>query len=283
MISNDAACHGCLIDRFQQALNSEASWPVKWGAQVLEPKNFLHEGVVSRAFVQAYEQKEEEYNCPKDARVYCPWLSVPTKLQSEGEGEGNVHVKAENSRERCQQFVGEKLPESSKNCHGSRRRICRTCQRLSCLVCGGRFEYDSPENSQRCAPIEIDDAAFEGLKRGKDYQVCPSERCGIKVELSEACNAISCRCGTQFCYVCGEPARERSDHWIEKPNGCPKYGQRGAENAQFEVRVRQPGRLRFVLPPPEARIARDPPRERQNAIAYPARRDEDGNIRIPWA
>ena len=224
--------------------------------------------------VEAYELKEKEYGCPPASRVYCSWPTPPTPAQ--GEGEGNVHIKAEHSGDKCQKFLDEKLPESSSTVHGSVRRICQTCQRLSCLLCGGRFEHNSPENSHRCAPIETDDAAFEGLNRGKDYQICPSERCGIKIELSEACNAISCRCGTQFCYVCGEPARERSDHWIEKPNGCPKYGQRGAPNARFDAPIR-PTRLRFVLPPPEGWRARSP--QRRNAIAP----DGDGDGQFPWA
>lgn len=46
VISGDAACHSCLIDKFQDALKTEARWPVPWGNQILEPKNFYREGWV---------------------------------------------------------------------------------------------------------------------------------------------------------------------------------------------------------------------------------------------
>jgi hypothetical protein len=122
----------------------------------------------------------------------------------------------------------------------------------------------------------------------------------MKIQLKDACNAMCCGCGTPFCYVCGEPAREGSDHWIKKPNGCPKYGPRDATNPIFEAPMRQPV-LRFVEPPrpqrhplddlehgPDGlrfaglRIADEAAarngmyhRERRNTIAYPAMRDED--------
>jgi hypothetical protein len=157
------------------------------------------------------------------------------------------------SGERCQKFLGEKIQESNTTRHGQPTVICQKCQRRSCLLCGGRFDHDAPQSSHRCIPIDTDDAAFEGLKRGRDYQICPSDRCGMRIELSAACNAMTCRCGTQFCYVCGELAGDQSDHWTKKkPNGCPRYNQPGAPNAQFDAPIRQ-SRLRFVSPLPGAR------------------------------
>lgn len=147
----------------------------------------------------------------------------------------------------CHAFVGERISKS--NNVGQSITACRECQRPLCLLCGGRLEHSPTDDSHRCVPIDTDDAVFEGLKRGKDYQICPSERCGMKIELSEACNAMRCHCGTTFCYICGEPANEGSDHWTKKPNGCPKYHQPGAENARYDAPVHPPARPRFVTPP----------------------------------
>lgn len=158
------------------------------------------------------------------------------------------------SGERCQKFLGEKIPENNTTRHGQPTVICRKCQRRSCLLCGGRFDHDAPQSSHRCVPIDTGDAAFEGLKGGRDYQICPAERCRMKIELSAACNAMTCRCGTQFCYICGESVGDKSDHWTKrKPDGCPTFNQPGAPNAQFDAPIRRPTHLRFVSPPPEVR------------------------------
>lgn len=110
--------------------------------------------------------------------------------------------------------------------------------------------HNPPDDPHRCIPIDTDDAAFEGLKKGKDYQICPSERCGMKIQLSAACNEMSCPCGTQFCYVCGEAVSDKSEHWTKEPDGCPRFNQPGAPNAHFDPPVR---RLRIRFPPPNAR------------------------------
>jgi hypothetical protein len=59
---------------------------------------------------------------------------------------------------------------------------------------------------------------------------------------------MRCGCGIQFCYVCGEPAAEGSDHWAKKPDGCQRYNQPGANNAQFDPR-RPTWDVRVTTPP----------------------------------
>ncbi|OSS50202.1 hypothetical protein B5807_04975 [Epicoccum nigrum] len=54
---------------------------------------------------------------------------------------------------------------------------------------------------------------FRGLVR-KSYRECPE--CRSAVELRDACNHITCTCGTQFCYACGKI-------W-PGVHGCPNYG-----------------------------------------------------------
>lgn len=125
---------------------------------------------------------------------------------------------------------------------------CGKCQRPSCRFCGGRLEHDPLLIPHQCVHQDADETAFEGLKKGKDYQICPSEQCGIKIELQAACNAMRCGCDMQFCYVCGEPATEGSDHWTEKVGGCPRYNQPGANNARFDPR-RPTWAVRVITPP----------------------------------
>lgn len=125
-ISSDFYCHSCLRRRFRLALNDENNWPAILGDEILEPKNFLREGVVSPEFVEAYEQREREYNCPKDRRIYCPWPSVLTSSQGT----------ADQAVEPCQTFVDEKIPRSVNFDYAI--TVCQKCHHLSCQLCGGR-------------------------------------------------------------------------------------------------------------------------------------------------
>ena len=52
--------------------------------------------------------------------------------------------------------------------------------------------------------------------------------------LESGCNHLICnRCGTNFCFVCGEEADANSGHW-NAGNPCPRYNQPGAANAQHD-------------------------------------------------
>jgi hypothetical protein len=57
-----------------------------------------------------------------------------------------------------------------------------------------RILHNTPRNPHKCMPLDAVDtegAAFEGLKRGKDYQICPSERWGRRLELSDGCSKFN--------------------------------------------------------------------------------------------
>lgn len=75
--------------------------------------------------------------------------------------------------------------------------------------------------------------AFVGLKRGKDWQQCPNRACARRVELSEACNHMTCPCGTGFCFICGKEADGGDDHWTRR-GGCPRYNQPDDDNAEYD-------------------------------------------------
>ena len=76
--------------------------------------------------------------------------------------------------------------------------------------------------------------ALGGLKKGKHFQICPGVGCGRKIELAEACNAMNCRCGTNFCFICGEHAEPESENWLRVDGGCPRYGAADSERAMFD-------------------------------------------------
>ncbi|KAG8420645.1 hypothetical protein J3459_010861 [Metarhizium acridum] len=75
------------------------------------------------------------------------------------------------------------------------RATCVKCYSSTCTSCKG------PAHESDCPP---DVATLHVLRMANDrgWQRCSS--CRILVELSTGCNHITCRCGAQFCYVCGE-------------------------------------------------------------------------------
>ncbi|KAG9250615.1 uncharacterized protein F5Z01DRAFT_665335 [Emericellopsis atlantica] len=76
-----------------------------------------------------------------------------------------------------------------------RRATCVKCHSRTCTDC------KKPAHEGDCPPDATTlDALRLANKRG--WQRCLS--CRNLIELSTGCNHISCRCGAQFCYVCGE-------------------------------------------------------------------------------
>ncbi|KAK4034659.1 hypothetical protein C8A01DRAFT_48995 [Parachaetomium inaequale] len=82
------------------------------------------------------------------------------------------------------------------------------CSGRTCAVCKGASHvgHDCPED-----PATQD---MLGLAAERGWQRC--KPCGRFVELTTGCNHITCRCGAQFCYVCGETWKTcRCDQWDE--------------------------------------------------------------------
>jgi len=81
---------------------------------------------------------------------------------------------------------------------------CPACNKHYCLNC--RVEW---HKGMTCKEYEIthkrdeNDEKFEKLMKGKKYKQCP--KCKFWVSKSEGCDAMTCRCGTMFCYHCGRP------------------------------------------------------------------------------
>ncbi|KAF6786406.1 IBR domain-containing protein [Colletotrichum musicola] len=66
----------------------------------------------------------------------------------------------------------------------------------TCTICRG------PQHIGEECPRDPDVALTNELAREEGWQRCA--QCRSIVEHSEACEHMSCRCGYQFCYVCGE-------------------------------------------------------------------------------
>lgn len=111
----------------------------------------------------------------------------------------------------------------------------------TCLRCEESFSTTDVAGAEtaiehECDPrkhSEMEERAFNGLQRGRQWQVCPNPTCKRRVELSEGCNHMRCECRTHFCFICGKPVRDGEGHWREQ-GGCPRFGQRGSNKAVYD-------------------------------------------------
>ena len=111
-----------------------------------------------------FSAKEKEYNTPTNRRWYC-------------------------TNTKCLQF----FQASNKNCDWAQ---CPHCKHQMCIFCRGPRH----ERTVRCPQDKGLQALLAEAQR-QHWQSCP--RCHSIIQISEGCRHMTCRCGANFCYVCG--------------------------------------------------------------------------------
>jgi hypothetical protein len=215
---NSSVCHDCIRQIFQSALAHEFNYPPKWGNHTLDIRRYTQERILTQGFLGLYHQKEREYRClPPNNRIFCSW-----------QRHGTVQP--------CNTFLGARIRSTFDILANNGELVvrCRECHNLSCRACKTHIHSLTHATTHECVPMRAadpDGAAFQGLKRGRDFQLCPSEECEMRIELADGCNHVRYPCGMQFCFICGQPAPEGSGHWSRIDDagpGCPRYNQPGA-------------------------------------------------------
>ena len=118
---------------------------------------------------------------------------------------------------------------------------CEDCAWYTCLRCEKIFSTGDVSGAEtaiehECDPRrdgELEERAFRGLKKGKEWQVCPNEKCKRRVELIDGCNHMRCVCRVHFCFICGMPVRDEEGHW-KKEGGCPRFGHKDSKRAIYD-------------------------------------------------
>jgi hypothetical protein len=165
------------------ALQSEANYPWIWDDMELRPSTF--EAIVPCELAGAFYVKEQEYLTPVRQRIHCNFNG-------------------------CTAFIGRK---------GDAQYVsCSQCLRFYCGMCGEMFGNGQHE----CNEEESDEALRlpQDWVRGQHYQQCPS--CMGIFDLWDGCNHVKCKCGKEFCFICGQRTFT-SWHWRSGTDGCPRY------------------------------------------------------------
>lgn len=226
IVHGSMVCSECIRDNimplFRAALKHEHHYPPKWGSKkYLDYDDFKH--FLTSAERDEWDAKVEEYNTPVPTRIYCK-----QKLPGSIAGDGTV-----TPAEDCNNFMGGTTLEGGIS-------PCSKCGGWSCRLCGGVYEVpedtttddDSMEIEHVCQEKEPD--VLQGPALEVHIQRCPDLTCGFIVDLKSGCNAMDCgRCGTVFCYLCGEITEHKSNH-CTLPSNCPRWNRLGDPHAQFD-------------------------------------------------
>ncbi|KAL6602388.1 hypothetical protein U3516DRAFT_759951 [Neocallimastix sp. 'constans'] len=89
--------------------------------------------------------------------------------------------------------------------------LCPMCHKHYCLNC-----KDEWHNGLTCQQYKdsrdekkLDDQFFQFVK-GAKFKMCP--KCKYWVEKTRGCNHMRCRCGADFCYLCGDFMNMNTNH-----------------------------------------------------------------------
>ncbi|KAF2486673.1 hypothetical protein BDY17DRAFT_291916 [Neohortaea acidophila] len=227
-------CFGCVCKMFEDAVHHEDRYPPKWGSQVLPVRKFR--AILPAELYQRFTEKAKEYEIPPEERIYCKQLKTDT-------------TDDQRASVTCGEYVGH-IPEAWREDIAAgviSRGHCKLCSSIHCLICGDLLTI--PEHICTTLPdCANDNAAFEGLIRGKDYQICPVRRCRRKIQLSDGCNLVGCVCGHHFCFVCGAKATDRHFRRTREEGGCPRYNHPSMPTALWQPTVAEvQGQNNFAL------------------------------------
>ncbi|KAK2776879.1 ibr domain-containing protein [Colletotrichum kahawae] len=157
-------CESCLEWRFQLSITDPQSMPPRCCTSDVIPLKYV-ERLLSSDFKMKWNRKYLEYSTRH--RIYC-------------------------SSRRC----GAWIRPSDIYRRGSRKcGSCRVCGTDVCCSCKGKW------HSSRDCPDDEDTTRFLEQAKEAGWQQC--YKCNHMIELEEGCNHMTCRCGAQFCMICG--------------------------------------------------------------------------------
>lgn len=158
-------CRGCVVDLVETFTRDESLYPLRCCQQPIPPENITT--FVPYRLQILFTAKSREFGTPSQRRVYC---AVPT----------------------CSAFLG-----SSEGVAAASTLPCPTCRGVTCVSCK---QPGHPNEACKEDPAAQLTQELRELASSELWQTCPG--CNAIVELEQGCYHMTCRCRTEFCYLC---------------------------------------------------------------------------------
>lgn len=159
-----AMCRSCLERIFKLSITDPQHMPPKCCSQEHIPLKHV-DRLFDSKFKKTWNRKFAEYSTKN--RLYCP------------------------SR-KCGEWI---KPANIRRENGRKVARCSRCRTKVCGICNGKWH-----GSEEC-PKDEETAQLLAQAKEEGWKRC--YRCKAVVELKEGCNHMTCRCGAEFCMICG--------------------------------------------------------------------------------
>lgn len=151
--------------------------------------------ILSQKWFALLNKRLIEVNMPDSERVYCPFPNCSALMNRKDIDASNEGA-------------------STSSLSSVTATRCVECHRMFCVECRVPWHVlMSCQQYQQLPPSlrDAQDAKLYQLAAHKNWQRC--KKCRRMIELAEGCFHMTCRCGYEFCYLCGEP-------WKNKRQSC---------------------------------------------------------------
>ncbi|KAF8809863.1 hypothetical protein BYT27DRAFT_7222229 [Phlegmacium glaucopus] len=155
-------CRGCLVELVEASTRDESLFPLRCCQDPIPIANVIP--ALSLKLRTLFQRKQAEFSILSKDRLYC---SNPT----------------------CSTFLGsseDRLSLSGIECPNCHVNTCPECKELA-------------HPGEGCG-VSASNEALQALVKSKGWQTCPG--CHAVVELDHGCYHMTCRCRTEFCYLC---------------------------------------------------------------------------------
>ncbi|KAK6502205.1 hypothetical protein TWF506_002793 [Arthrobotrys conoides] len=206
-------CEGCLNIMVMTASQQESTMPPKCCSVKVRP-NVIKRVLKTDEDKVNFSRKIIEYDTIVEKRLFCP-------------------------KQKCGAFIPY---HPRKDQHHPLIGTCQKCGTRACRICKGKAH----KHTEDC-PEDLGLNAVIGLSKDNGWKRC--YRCRAMIELNYGCNHMTCRCGAEFCYMCGNP-------WSFEygcPTGCTQTDDDEIQNLVNEINEAEQARLEA-----EAATANDP-------------------------
>ncbi|KAJ7023992.1 hypothetical protein C8F04DRAFT_1011047 [Mycena alexandri] len=156
-------CRQCILNLVTACIGDESLFPLQCCRQNLPMEG--SQGVLAQLELRlrlSFNRKAVEFATLSKDRLYCP-------------------------RPTCSRFLGSTADHTDDI-------VCRDCRTPVCVACKQILHP-----GERCGENAAEEQV-KALAREQHWQTCPG--CAQIIDLQQGCYHMTCRCRTEFCYVC---------------------------------------------------------------------------------